>query len=157
MLAKQIKSLAIVVGLSLTLLSSGCIFGPGNGANVGSRSESVFFEGATNHAGQTITIWAKKSDGTWQYLGKTVTVSQAIGHFGHNWYYWSTSKKVPLNCWKLVGGNYVAEIKATGWDPLIDLPAFNEGFLDYLDEYDDLGELVEAEGSGTTMKIYANP
>ena len=157
MFVKQIKSLSIAFGLSLVLLSTGCIFGPGDGANVGSRTESVFFEGATNFAEQTIALTAKKNDGTWQYIGKAVTSPNAIGHLGHNWHYWSVSKVVPLNCWKLVNGKYVAEIKAIGWDPHIQLTAFNEGFVDYIDDYDDLGELVDAQASGTTMTIYANP
>lgn len=156
MFAKQIKSLTVLLGLSLVLLSTGCIFGPGDGANVGSRTASVKFEGATTYAGQTISVWAKKNDGTWQYLGKGVTMPNGIDHLGQEWHYWSTSKVVPLNCWKLANGKYVAEIKAVGWDPLIELTAFNEGFLDYLADYDDLGELIDAQASGSTMTIYAN-
>lgn len=157
MFVKQIKSLSLAFGLSLVLLSTGCIFGPGDGANVGSRTASINFEGATNYPVQTISLWAKMNDGTWQYIGKAVTSPNAIDHLGHSWHYWSVSKVVPLNCWKLVNGKYVAEIKAIGWDPHMQLTAFKEGFLDYVDEYDDLGELVDAQASGTTMTIYANP
>ena len=141
--------------LVLTLSSAGCMMTPGHYEVVNSIHDPVNFSGVTLEPDTHVYLFARQPGSTtWNYVGMAKSSSVPTPHLGVDWYVWQTDRVIPLGSWAIGGWFSVTEVRAiqSGGS---DLLTFDAGFLDYLAEYDDLGDLWNERGHGTTALVFA--
>jgi hypothetical protein len=156
MVQKFLQQLVLVSALAVLAVSSGCMTNPGDGEVIGNRSTPVSFSGFTQNPNEPVAVWARRAgDGSWVWLGTTVTGSHALYLDDAAWYPWAASRAIPWECWQGVYGYYTAELAAT--TPGGELYTFEQGFWNYRGQYDDILTMYNERGAGTRVHVYAYP
>jgi hypothetical protein len=154
MVRKVLKQLIFVSGLAVLAACSGCMTNPGDGEVIGNRSTAVSFSGFTQNPNEPVAIWARHAgDGSWVWLGTTVTGSHALYLDGSAWYPWAMSRTIPSHCWRPSYGYYVAELAGT--TPSGELYTFEQGFWNYRGQYANILEMYNERGAGTRVHVFA--
>lgn len=137
----------------MTLGTTGCMVGPGDGEDIGNAGGPVAFSGFMTGPNETVYLYGLKGFNDWQYIGQTTSNAYAIDYFGIDWHHWSMNVTVPGNCWHYYGnGLMMAVIQARDaqGNPLSN---FDEGFYDALGSAETLGELWDAKGNNADSII----
>lgn len=143
-----------IFAVALLLSAVGCMVSPGDYEILESHKKPIQFTGFTIRPGQRVEIFAKNiANDSWVKIGQTESSSEAMKHFGTDWYFWRTEILVPKALWTPWGnsGGYVAILK--GVADKSDLMTFKEGFYNYYEDYDSVEELFLENKSTTGVEI----
>lgn len=144
--------------LSLLLAATvGCMVEPGDGKILSKRSESIRFAGWALKPNQSVKVMAfNQTTGIYDTIGTTTTTNVTYDQFGTTWYRWQINRVVANKYWVPFFGHYMADVKATIDNT--DAICWEEGFYDYIQDYDSLQEMYEEHQAAgeTNMFIFAS-
>ena len=145
-----------LLGLSLALLSTGCMTSPGHNQWIDDESDPVQFSGFLLDGNEWVKIQAKHPTNGWTTIGWTKSGTTSYHWSDSDWYSWNKSIVIPASYWTYGGSGYTkAEVRAIQYSNNQNLATFENGFSGYWDYTETLGDLWMDHGHGNSVTIYA--
>lgn len=155
MMTPIFKSSLLVCALAACVFSTGCMTTPNTGDVIANKSQTVHFSGWTHTPSEKVDIYAYNFvTNNYQKIGTTYSTSSSVPAFGTEFSYWSKNITIPAQCWSSPGffkSSAVLKARSAGADMI----CWEDGFADYVGEYDDLSTLYEERSAGTQVWIAA--